>query len=575
MYCTECGTENADDAKFCKNCGQTLQRTSMPVWTDAESGVREPVKRKNNGARILLIVGLVIVAIGIGVMLLLALWNVRKEKRFEENLESGQKYLEEEEYEKAAACFDEAISIDPKQVDPYRYAAQAYIGMEDYSHAEDIYENVVDYITAEYDEERKLPAGSEAVYKEAILYYGGQGNSEKAEILSREIYDMTEDEDEKAEVKGLMLQFGMYRKYYDLIERYQEEFGEAAKASAGEYMKYLKGLCMAKLVDFDLDGSEELLLVYADPETVGPSGSYMLPRYIIEVWRYAGTDIEKVFEGSGFGGDGGTSDLYFTQDENGSYIIEGGQDDFQYNEIWGLVGDEFSVVKEVNAESYSDDGPYTIDGNLVSYEEFDAEISKWMANCTVYGLSRIEESQDRSLAELEETLKLLREKLEIDEEQGEDLEQETPAVTSQMYLDIYGPIVQEVYAGGGQLIDYNLYYVYDIDKDGVKELLVQKGNGEFDYMYQIYTIQEQAAVYLGEISGFHTVFYADESGGKEPYIIRLSGHMGYEEIYHVSITEGKVEEQEVSYRELGADEEYYSNPYPIDCRYLSDLSLLQ
>ena len=45
MYCTECGTENADDAKFCKNCGQTLQRTSMPVWTDAESGVREPVKR--------------------------------------------------------------------------------------------------------------------------------------------------------------------------------------------------------------------------------------------------------------------------------------------------------------------------------------------------------------------------------------------------------------------------------------------------------------------------------------------------------------------------------------------------
>ena len=119
------------------------------------------------------------------------------------------------------------------------------------------------------------------------------------------------------------------------------------------------------------------------------------------------------------------------------------------------MGDEFSVVKEVNAESYSDDGPYTIDGNLVSYEEFDAEISKWMANCTVYGLSRIEESQDRSLAELEETLKLLREKLGIDEEQGEELEQETPAVTSQMYLDIYGPIVQEVYAGGGQLIDYN------------------------------------------------------------------------------------------------------------------------
>ena len=36
---------------------------------------------------------------------------------------------------------------------------------------------------------------------------------------------------------------------------------------------------------------------------------------------------------------------------------------------------------------------------------------------------------------------------------------------------------------------YLLYYVYDIDKNGVRELIVQTGTCEADYMYEIYTIQ--------------------------------------------------------------------------------------
>ena len=115
MYCTKCGTENTEDAKFCKNCGQPMVRMKIPAETNAGNAAGKT--RKKKGRTIFLIVSAVIVMISIAVMLLLALADVRKEKRYEENLESGQKFLEEEDYEKAAACFDEAIAIDPKKVE--------------------------------------------------------------------------------------------------------------------------------------------------------------------------------------------------------------------------------------------------------------------------------------------------------------------------------------------------------------------------------------------------------------------------------------------------------------------------
>ena len=113
MYCTKCGTENTEDAKFCKNCGQPMVRMKIPAETNAGNAAGKT--RKKKGRTIFLIVSAVIVMISIAVMLLLALADVRKEKRYEENLESGQKFLEEEDYEKAAACFDEAIA-DRKSV---------------------------------------------------------------------------------------------------------------------------------------------------------------------------------------------------------------------------------------------------------------------------------------------------------------------------------------------------------------------------------------------------------------------------------------------------------------------------
>ena len=149
------------------------------------------------------------------------------------------------------------------------------------------------------------------------------------------------------------------------------------------------------------------------------------------------------------------------------------------------------------------------------------------------------------------------------------------SVTSDTYLAEYGPIIDAAYSKYYDGIQVMNYYFYDIDKDGVKELLVQNGTCEADYTYQAYTIQNNKSKYLGEISGFHTVFYKDENGGKERYIIQVQGYMMGETISHIEINNGKIESKEVSNRQLGQDEEYYSNSYPVESAETTDKSLLQ
>lgn len=109
----------------------------------------------------------------------------------------------------------------------------------------------------------------------------------------------------------------------------------------------------------------------------------------------------------------------------------------------------------------------------------------------------------------------------------------------------------------------------------MKELLVKNGTCEADYTYQAYTIQNNKSKYLGQISGGHTVFYKDENGGTKKYIIQVQGHMMWEAVSYVEINNGKIGSKEISNRELGASEEYYSNSYPVEGTGALDKSILQ
>lgn len=83
----------------------------------------------------------------------------------------------------------------------------------------------------------------------------------------------------------------LYKTYYDKLIELQGQYGSAEIVS-GAYESRLSGLCFARLVDFNNDGVDELLLSY-----LACIDEYGYPKYILEVWEYNGGELEKVFEG--------------------------------------------------------------------------------------------------------------------------------------------------------------------------------------------------------------------------------------------------------------------------------------
>jgi len=95
------------------------------VQTEYESAF--PKKKNNKGILIGIIIAVAIaLAVGIG----FGIYN-SPENRLSRQLDLGQKYLEEQNYEQAIVAFNQAIVLEPMSVEAYMGLADAYIGMGD------------------------------------------------------------------------------------------------------------------------------------------------------------------------------------------------------------------------------------------------------------------------------------------------------------------------------------------------------------------------------------------------------------------------------------------------------------
>lgn len=68
------------------------------------------------------------------------------EKQISEQLEAGNKYLIEGNYEAAVVAFNKVIEIDPKIFEAYKKCAESYKEMDDFQNAIAVMENGVDVI---------------------------------------------------------------------------------------------------------------------------------------------------------------------------------------------------------------------------------------------------------------------------------------------------------------------------------------------------------------------------------------------------------------------------------------------
>ena len=109
MFCSQCGKENKQDAKFCAECGakleldQTLQENvSESQITDNPDSDIQVVEMKKRGVSIPLVIGIVAIIIAVIVtIVVVAISSNSDSDKSREKLELGRKYLLELNYKQA------------------------------------------------------------------------------------------------------------------------------------------------------------------------------------------------------------------------------------------------------------------------------------------------------------------------------------------------------------------------------------------------------------------------------------------------------------------------------------------
>lgn len=98
-------------------------------------------------------------------------------------------------------------------------------------------------------------------------------------------------------------------------------------------------------------------------------------------------------------------------------------------------------------------------------------------------------------------------------------------------------------------MDY--YHYYDVDGNGVKDIIIHTGTCEADYKYEVYTMKNSQVTKMGTFGWGHSSVFGNSSGKG---LIMDYGQMGYEEIYEVTYKNGAFNENLIYEGEFGPEE---------------------
>lgn len=220
----------------------------------------------------------------------------------------------------------------------------------------------------------------------------------------------------------------MYQHYYDKLVEMQDQYGiceTVAEDTDDPFLEencYLKGLCFAKLIDFDADGTDELILAY---HTGRVSDSVFFQNYMVEIWAFQEPSIRKVYSDEAeIEGDGALGVRLSLLD--GKYYLYNYMEEFdeetyesRYIDEWrGYDGETVDVLKRNKCNiTYTDDGEteiFSIDDRDVTKEEWAEDREKWTDLAGNYGFQNGGSTLEASTSELVATLKTLSEYLGIE-----------------------------------------------------------------------------------------------------------------------------------------------------------------
>lgn len=211
---------------------------------------------------------------------------------------------------------------------------------------------------------------------------------------------VVEEETEETTENTIKNQNEVYIKYAELCKKYINEYGYPKVVNTEYQGSYIKGLSFAKLIDFNNDNIEELLLVYGSP-WFDKGG-----QYYVEIWGSINNELKKIYSGSPYTKGDINNSIVINKNNNYYYICSGQEGTF-YNKTFYGYNEENKFEEKIKLEyTGPPDKNYIINGEEVSEKEMEKTYSIWNSNNLVYNLISFDDL-NFTFSETINTLKLL------------------------------------------------------------------------------------------------------------------------------------------------------------------------
>ena len=303
--------------------------------------------------------------------------------------------------------------------------------------------------------------------------------SEKSENTAAQSSVTDESSAESSEEENILNE--VYKAYAEIVTKLESEHGKAHKSLESGISGYAVGLSLVKLMDFNRDGIEELLCAYSDS-----SDAEFTNRQ--EVYSYIDGKAVSVYSGKvNYEGGVGpfveyldcSDKIYLFTDGNHGYLNYGTWNEFD--------GKEFKEVFSYKTSPEPDSNgvvPYTIDGKLVTDDEYNSKLDEFRSKGTENHITFYrEEEMDRLFSETQNVIDVLKGFLADNSDNTEDTNDSDDTGTSlEQAKAVYKSYIDSgewrSYEAFGENIENDTtlldpdFAVFDFNGDGVYEMLM-------------------------------------------------------------------------------------------------------
>ena len=169
--------------------------------------------------------------------------------------------------------------------------------------------------------------------------------------------------------------------YKKLLGQYERKYGKAKTGYTGGVF-YWRGVCFAKLVDFNDDGLQELVLAYQSAK------NFNKVKYHVEMWTFNGKKVKKIASGISWTGNSCPAFGGFSINKyKGKYflrITDGGKDYYYGSKKNGKLGLIYKFVWKgdlAKGKWYYNGKPISVNSYIKYYNKLSKKRT-WYSFCT-------------------------------------------------------------------------------------------------------------------------------------------------------------------------------------------------